>query len=48
MGEYLQEIPRSDEPELRAMLLRIADELSAREPAIAKHLRRWARNLNES
>lgn len=48
MGECLQEIPRSDEPELRAMLLRIAEELSSGEPAIARHLRRWAGNLSES
>ena len=48
MGEYLEEIPRSDEPELRATLLRIASEISTREPDIAKHLRRWAGNLNES
>lgn len=48
MGEYLAEIPRSDEPELRAMLLRIAEDVSVREPAIAKHLTRWARNLNDS
>lgn len=48
MGEYLQEIPRSDEPELRAMLLRIADNISTGEPGIAGHLRRWAGNLSES
>ncbi|MEU8819585.1 hypothetical protein [Actinoplanes sp. NPDC048796] len=48
MGEYLTEIDRSDEPELRATLLRLAGEVSAREPEIAKHLTRWARNLSDS
>ncbi|WP_426569031.1 hypothetical protein [Streptomyces canus] len=48
MGEYLQAIPRSDEPELRAMLLRIADDISAGEPKIARYLRQWAGNLSES
>lgn len=48
MGEHLQEVPRSDEPELRLMLLRIADKISMGEPSIARHLRRWADNLSES
>ncbi|MEU8215321.1 hypothetical protein AB0C47_06080 [Micromonospora taraxaci] len=48
MGEYLAEIPRADEPELRAMLLRMAGEISVREPEIAKHLTRWAGNLSVS
>jgi hypothetical protein len=48
MGEHLQEISRSGEPELRAMLLRVADDISTGEPVIAGHLRRWAVNLSES
>ncbi|XVV16965.1 hypothetical protein ACQP2X_22095 [Actinoplanes sp. CA-131856] len=48
MGEYLAEIPQSDEPELRATLLRLAEEVSGREPDMAKHLTRWARNLSDS
>ncbi|MEV0739938.1 hypothetical protein AB0I51_29300 [Streptomyces sp. NPDC050549] len=48
MGEHLREIPQSDEPELCAMLLRIAENVSKGEPAIAEHLRRWAGNLGES
>jgi hypothetical protein len=45
MGEYLQEIPRSEEPELRATLLRIAADLTDSDATIAEHLRRWAGNL---
>jgi hypothetical protein len=48
MGEYLQAIPQSDEPELRATLLRIADDIAGGEPTIARYLRRWAGNLSES
>ncbi|MDX3387756.1 hypothetical protein PV682_40880 [Streptomyces niveiscabiei] len=48
MGEYLQEIPQSDESELRAMLLRIADDASEGEPTITRYLRQWAGNLGES
>ncbi|EID54542.1 hypothetical protein [Saccharomonospora xinjiangensis] len=48
IGECLQKIPRSQEPELRKMLLRIADEVSADESEVAKHLRQWAANLGES
>jgi hypothetical protein len=46
MGECLQEIPPSDEPELHASLLRIADGLAESDPTITEHLRRWADNLN--
>ncbi|MEU2288567.1 hypothetical protein ABZ614_42930 [Streptomyces sp. NPDC013178] len=48
MGECLQAIPRSDEPELRAMLLRTADDIAGGEPTIAGYLRQWAGNLSES
>lgn len=48
MGEYLAAIPRSDEPELRTILLRMAAESSVREPAMAEHLTRWAGNLCDS
>jgi hypothetical protein len=47
MGEYLQEIPHTDEPEFRRALLRIADERSQGEAVIAKYLRRWASGLSE-
>ncbi|OII61036.1 hypothetical protein BJP40_07285 [Streptomyces sp. CC53] len=47
MGEYLQAIPPSDEPELRTMLLRIAGDVSEEEPTIAAYLRQWAGNLGE-
>jgi hypothetical protein len=46
MGEYLQQIPSSDEPELHATLLRIAADLAESDPTITEHLRRWADNLN--
>lgn len=48
MGGYLQELPSSEEPKLRAVLLRIAGDVSEREPNIARYLRRWAGNLADS
>jgi hypothetical protein len=45
VGTYLREIPRSDEPELRRILERIADERSEGDPVIAEYLRRWASGL---
>jgi hypothetical protein len=45
MGTYLREIPRTEEPELRRILERIAYERSDGDPVIAEYLRRWASAL---
>jgi hypothetical protein len=46
MGEYLRELPASDELELHATLLRIAADRAESDPTIAEHLRMWAENLH--
>jgi hypothetical protein len=48
MGEYLLELPASDEPELRATLLRIAADRAESDPTIAEQLRMWADNLHRN